>query len=138
MTMKASWLPLAAALVAGVAGIAATKPAPAPPVPSYSSDQAQRGQIEYYENCAECHGAEAQGHIGPALVGDDGNLQWETVQYVYQFTTAQMPVGNAGALPKSTYLDIMAFLMKAHGNPPGEKPLTDAVANASQATFERP
>lgn len=127
---------LALTLVAGAALIAASK-AP-PPAPSFTTDQARRGQLSYYENCAECHGAKSQGLYGPALVGPDGNVQWETVQYVYQYALSQMPAGNAGGLPKKTYVDIMAYLLQAHGHRPGSKPLTAAIANTSLAVFGPP
>lgn len=100
--------------------------------PSYSADQARAGQTLYYENCAECHGASLEGNYGPALAGPDGNLQWETAQYVFQYMTGHMPAGNADGLTSQQYVEIMAFLLSRHHHAPG-KPLTAAAANASQA-----
>ncbi|MBV8530265.1 MAG: cytochrome c [Candidatus Eremiobacteraeota bacterium] len=105
--------------------------APAPP--SYTETQATKGQILFYEQCAECHGAALDGNFGPALSGDGGNLQWATVSYVWQYVTAHMPAGNAGGLSTTDYLEIMAFLLKAHGNPAGKAPLTPQAALASKA-----
>ena len=42
-----------------------------------------------------------------------GNLQWDTVTYVYNYVTAHMPAGNAGGLSQKEYVEIMAFLLKA-------------------------
>lgn len=132
----------AALTLAGLLGPAALARRPAasgpPAPPSFTAEQAHRGAIEFYENCAECHGARSQGKYGPALVGADGNLQWETVQYVYQYATAQMPAGNAGGLPQRVYVNVMAYLLREHGNRPGKKPLTAAAANTSLALMERP
>jgi mono/diheme cytochrome c family protein len=102
-------------------------------VPSYTTDQAAKGQILFYENCAECHGAELDGNYGPALSGPGGNVQWETVSYVWGYMTAHMPAGNANGLRPKEYVEIMAFLLKMHANPAGRKPLTAAAANASKA-----
>lgn len=131
-------LSLWAAVVMGAALLAAAPPPKPPPAPSFTLEQANRGQLEFYEHCAECHGAKAQGHYGPALIGSDGNVQWYTVKYIYQYSLYQMPHGNPGALPKSVYVDIVAYLLKMHGNRPGKKALTPAVANSSTALFGPP
>jgi putative membrane protein len=102
-------------------------------VPSYSGTQARAGQTLFYENCAECHGAFLEGNYGPALAGNDGNIQWDTVKYVYTYMRQHMPVGNADGLSKEQYLDIMAFLLASHHHPSGPRPLTEASASASTA-----
>lgn len=109
-----------------------------PAAPSFTADQAQRGRREYVENCAECHGAQSQGRYGPALIGPDDRTQMESVKFVYQFTTAQMPNGNAGGLPQQTYIDIIAYLLEAHGHKPADRPLTVNAANTSTALFGTP
>jgi mono/diheme cytochrome c family protein len=104
-----------------------------PQPPSYTDAQATKGQILFYENCAECHGARLEGNIGPALAGEDGNVQWETVTYVWGYMTAHMPAGNANGLRPDEYLEIMAFLLKVHGHLAGRAPLTAPEAAASKA-----
>lgn len=101
--------------------------------PSFTDAQATKGQILFYENCAECHGATLEGNFGPALSGDGSNVQWQSVTYVWTYMTAHMPAGNAGALRPDEYLEIMAFLLKMHGNPAGIAPLTAKAAAASKA-----
>lgn len=129
----------AAALVAAIivsflaVRYATASAAGTPPPPSYRDDQARLGQTLYYENCAECHGASLEGGFGPALAGAEGNLQWDTVTYVYNYVTAHMPAGNAGGLSQKEYVEIMAFLLKVHRVPPGANALTAASANASKA-----
>jgi mono/diheme cytochrome c family protein len=105
----------------------------APRPPSYTDGQASKGQILFYENCAECHGASLEGNFGPALAGDGSNVQWETVTYVWTYMTAHMPAGNANGLRPDEYLEIMAFLLKEHGNAPGHTALTANAAAASKA-----
>ena len=59
---------------------------PAPP--SFTDEQANKGQIVFYENCAECHGAQLEGNSGPALDATHGNVQWETVSSVFSYMSA--------------------------------------------------
>ncbi len=100
-------------------------PKPSNAVPSYTDAQARVGQTQFYLHCAECHGASGQGNYGPGLLVDDGNVQWQPVYYVYSYMMQHMPAGDADALRKDQYIDIMAFLLKAHGHPAGTKPLTN-------------
>ncbi|HET6276343.1 MAG TPA: c-type cytochrome [Candidatus Cybelea sp.] len=104
-----------------------------PRPPSFTDDQATKGQTLFYENCAECHGARLEGNFGPALAGDASNVQWESVTYVWGYMTAHMPAGNAAGLKPREYLEIMAFLLKAHGNVPGKRALSATDAAASKA-----
>ena len=115
----------------------APSPSPSDSVPSFTVGQARLGQTLFYENCAECHGGNLQGNFGPALAGPDGNIQWDSVGYVYSYMTGHMPAGNSGGLSKDEYLDIMSFLLKRHGHQPGKTMLTPAQATASTALLGR-
>lgn len=106
--------------------------ASAPPI-SYTMDQAAQGRFAYYQHCAECHAGNLGGIIGPALAGPDGNLQWESGQYVYGYMTAQMPHGNPGGLSTAQYVSIMAFLYEQHHHAAGTKPLTAKAVKADTA-----
>lgn len=119
---------LCGTLIAGESVSAATAPGP-----SYTSDQAAHGRLMFYQHCAECHGGDAGGHIGPALAGPDSKLAWESGQYVYTYMTAAMPNGNAGTLSDTEYLDIMAFLYEQHHHSAGRKPLDKKAAMADAA-----
>ncbi len=98
--------------------------APVASQPSYTADQAWRGRLAYYESCAECHGGDLAGNIGPALAGSNSELQWLTGKYVYGYMTAMMPHGEPGTLPSQDYVDIMAFLYQQHRRPAGSQALT--------------
>ncbi|HTV72628.1 MAG TPA: c-type cytochrome [Candidatus Acidoferrales bacterium] len=100
---------------------------------SYTAAQAWHGRLLYYEHCAECHGGDLGGMYGPALAGPNGELQWETGQYVYSYITAAMPHGDPGALPAMDYVDLMAFLYQQHGKPAGTKPLDAKAIEADAA-----
>ncbi len=111
----------------------APSPPPTTTAPSFAADQARKGQTLFYENCAECHGGNLEGNVGPALSGGDGNVQWDSVGYVWDYMTGHMPAGNAGGLRQDEYLDIMSFILKSHGHRPGKTMLTPESAKASQA-----
>lgn len=100
-------------------------PKPSKAVPGYTDAQASIGQTLYYQHCAECHGGSGEGNYGPGLLVDDGNVQWQPVYYVYTYMMQHMPAGDANALKKDEYINIMAFLLKAHGHPASNKALTD-------------
>jgi len=108
-------------------------PPPSMAVPSYLPQQARQGQIAFYGNCAECHGAAGEGNFGPALITADGNVQWQPIYYVFSYMQQHMPAGNANDLKPEQYVDIMAFLIQAHGHPPGKRALTAASASGSGA-----
>ncbi len=97
---------------------------------SYTADQAYRGRLDYYESCAECHGAKLEGVFGPALAGGDDNLQYQTVKDVYAYMSAHMPHGNPEGLPQDQYVAIMAFIMQSHGLAPGARTLTKTAIDA--------
>ncbi len=100
-------------------------PPPSSTVPSYTDAQARMGQTLFYEHCAECHGAAGEGNWAPALLLETGNVQWQPVYYVYSYMQQHMPAGDANALRKDEYINIMAFLLKSHGHAAGSSALTD-------------
>lgn len=100
-------------------------PKPSKVVPSYLDTQARAGQTLFYQHCAECHGASGEGTYGPGLLHDDGNVQWQPVFYVYSYMQQHMPAGDASALKKDEYINIMAFLLKSQGHPAGHSALSE-------------
>lgn len=118
---------------------AATKSSPtkaAPGPASFTSAQAYRGRFDYIHDCGECHAGDLGGQFGPALRGPDSNLPWQTPAAVWSFMTQQMPVGNAGGLPQSEYLDIEAFLLQQNGRKPGHERLTIAAIAADPLALD--
>jgi mono/diheme cytochrome c family protein len=134
MTRVARFAAYAALLAAVGAAVSASAAAPnAKARISYTADQAWRGRLAFYQNCAECHGANLGGVTGPALAGPDGNLQWQTGKDIYGEISVAMPVGNGGGLPADEYVDIMAFLYQQHHKPAGKKPLDVRAIEADAA-----
>jgi hypothetical protein len=103
----------------------------------YTEEQVTRGRAQFLRNCAVCH-------IAPPLITRDmlppeaGFYRTEHVfinlggQFVRKYPSLYhlfrrirdtMPAGNPGAVSQSAKVDIIAFLLKAHGFPAGPAPI---------------
>jgi mono/diheme cytochrome c family protein len=109
--------------------LAAGSRAPAPPRPaSFTTAQAYAGRFSYIQECAECHGGDLGGQFGPALAGPHSNVPWQTPGAFYSYMKQQMPVGNAGGLSPTDYVNITAFVLQSNGRHAGDQRLTvDAI-----------
>lgn len=91
----------------------------------YSDEQASRGKAGYDNQCSNCHDG---GGMGPALKGDDFLASWEnkTVRSLYSRILTTMPSDAPGTLQEQELLDIIAYLIRANGFPPGDTALGTA------------
>ena len=85
----------------------------------YTDAQAARGTPAFSQSCSNCHTLAPQGK-GPLT----GEKFWEgfaqkTVGDLLTFVRTNMPNGNGGSLPASTYNDLVALILKSNGFPPG-------------------
>ena len=96
----------------------------------YTSAQARRGQAQFEQHCATCHGQDLGGIAGPALKGDRFLDQWREfpLEVLVNDMATQMPLRNPGGLPANTYVDVAAYLLEANGLPAGREELTREVA----------
>jgi mono/diheme cytochrome c family protein len=96
----------------------------------YTADQASKGAIAYFQNCAMCHGplldGQSAGYPGPALKGADfADPSYDFhVKDIFNFVAKLMPPGTPGSLTHDEDVLIMAFLLQQNGYPPGTKELT--------------
>ena len=101
---------------------------------AYSDAQATRGRLLYSANCAECHGATLGGGEGPALSGEKFWTSWreQAVSDLLGHISRNMPFSEdgslAGTLPMSTYVDIVAHILKSNDLPAGTAELTQQSA----------
>jgi mono/diheme cytochrome c family protein len=95
--------------------------------PSYTVEQAQRGQASYAHSCQACHGADLDdGDFGGApLRGAWFRTHWGSsdVGALFMYLKATMPPDNPGGLNDSTFADILAFILRGNGYPPGRDEL---------------
>jgi mono/diheme cytochrome c family protein len=117
-------------LVAGAAAAGSSPPA------LYTGAQAAVGSKAYDQSCAQCHGAQLEGGVGPALTGP--NLRTLaaktklTVGDLYDFMSQQMPMNAPASLTKQQYTAILAYILKFNGYPGGSTALTASAADASK------
>ncbi len=138
--------------VAAACGVAllipvALRPAAGSPVAPrpvlYATAQAATGKLAYAANCAQCHGAQLQGGVAPALRGPTlvrlAKKTKLTIGDFFQFTALQMPLDAPASLSKSTYAAVMAYILARNGFPAGSKPLTyDAAMNSNMVITTYP
>jgi hypothetical protein len=96
----------------------------------FTDAQADRGRTLYAANCAECHGASLEGGEGKTLKGDQFWMDWgqQTVGELVNYVSKNMPASEdgslAGTLAPSTYIDIVAHILKMNDMPAGALELT--------------
>ncbi len=101
--------------------------------PTYTVAQAERGQASYEHSCQVCHGSSLDnGDFGGApLRGSWFQDHWGKADAgaLFTYVKAAMPPDNPGGLNDTTYADILAFILRGNGYPPGAQELP-ADANA--------
>lgn len=111
----------------GVPAIAAAQ-ASTGSVASYTDAQADGGRDLYFRTCANCHGEDLAGKVGPALTGRQFHqmvaAQNMTAPLLLRFIATQMPQTKPGSLTPTECAEIMAFILEQNGYPSGNTPLT--------------
>jgi mono/diheme cytochrome c family protein len=126
------WTMSVAGLAIGAVAISVTVAVAADQSPGsvavYTDAQAASGRQIYYQACANCHGEDLAGKVGPALTGRQFHqmvaAQQMTASRLFHFIATQMPQTKPGSLTQAQYAAIMAFILKQNGYPSGSTPLT--------------
>jgi cytochrome c len=94
----------------------------------YTDAQAADGRQVYYRACANCHGEDLTGKVGPALTGRQFHqmvaAQQMTAPLLFHFIATRMPLTKPGSLTPEECSAIVAFILKRNGYPAGSAPLT--------------
>jgi mono/diheme cytochrome c family protein len=104
----------------------------------YTTEQAERGEKLYAEQCAQCHGEGLGGvESAPALTGDMFNSNWEGVALgdLLDRIRMSMPQNKPGSLSRAQTADIVAHMLKVSGFPSGETPLDGQAGALTQTKF---
>src|SRR6266446_3889696 len=85
----------------------------------YTDAQAARATSIFSQSCSNCHTLASEGK-GPLT----GEKFWEgftqkTVGDLLTYVRTNMPNGNGGSLPASTYNELVALILKSNGFPAG-------------------
>ena len=92
----------------------------------YTKEQAARGQTEYLQECARCHGQNlGGGEVAPALAGDEFLQKWDgkSVGELLEHSMSTMPTDDPGSLAHRQYADVTAYILSANEFPAGPKDL---------------
>jgi len=104
---------------------------------SFTSSQMTKGQAQFAQSCATCHGEHLEGGAGPALTGPTFNTLSKKVGAnvgdIFTYMTTNMPLNEPASLSHDQYVSIMAFILSKNGYKPAKKPLTLRVAENSKA-----
>jgi mono/diheme cytochrome c family protein len=84
------------------------------------------GREVFTAQCARCHGAKAQGDIGPTLVGGQGTLAtarplktvgsfWPYATTLWDYINRAMPFDKPGLLKPSEVYAVAAFILNLNG-----------------------
>ena len=105
----------------------------------YTTAQSQRGEATYKKKCTLCHSDNLKGNIdgGPPLTGPTFFQQWSNrpLSDMVDEVADLMPNDDPGSLPRQDYVDIITFLLRANGIPPGTSELTADPAALQQVKF---
>ncbi|MDX2183694.1 MAG: cytochrome c [Gemmatimonadaceae bacterium] len=86
---------------------------------AYTEQQAAVGEAYFRGYCLECHGPSD-------MANDTFKAKWHgrTVYDLFERLRTSMPDGAPGSLPRQTYADIVAYMLKLNGAPVGSLPLS--------------
>ena len=113
---RASVLLLAAVLTAPVAARAQSEAAPRSTLAGvYTTQQANRGKDVYAGMCQSCHTAAS--HTGQVFVT---NWAGKPLSELFTFIVERMPKSEPGSLSLREYGQVLAFLLRMNGMPPGK------------------
>lgn len=108
----------------------------------YTPAQATRGQGQYQEKCAYCHGRNLAGFVdpdvpAPSLVGDSFAASWndKTLDELYEKIHMTMPLDQPGSLTPEQSADIVAFVLSYGKYPPGPADLPSKVDDLKAIKF---
>lgn len=95
----------------------------------YTAEQAREGKQVYVKVCSQCHPLDwYQGDIMRAWEG-------APIYNFYQVVSTTMPQSNPGSLPRSDYVDMLAYILELNGMPPGEESLSSRSSTLRNIVF---
>ena len=107
----------------------------------YATGQATRGESVFLDECARCHEDSLGGtEFGPSLVGDEFLETWtgKSIGEFFVFVRDTMPADGPGRLTAAQITNLIAFVLKSNGFPPGPQPLGSDVTSLKGIRIEPP
>ncbi|MQA28790.1 MAG: cytochrome c [Luteitalea sp.] len=92
----------------------------------YTQEQAKRGEGEYAQHCASCHGPDMTGgEMAPGLAGGEFSSNWNDLSLgdLFERMRISMPQNAPGSLSRAQNADILAFMLAKGSYPAGQTEL---------------
>jgi quinoprotein glucose dehydrogenase len=96
----------------------------------FTAEQATRGQAQYQQLCAMCHGAELAGmEAAPPLAGPGFYASWNEAPAsdLFERIRISMPQDKPGSLGRQQTADLVAFILSFNKAPAGKVELPGEV-----------
>src|ERR1700754_5141665 len=80
----------------------------------FTQEQAKRGEAQYAEHCAACHGPDMTGgEMAPGLTGGEFSANWNDLSLgdLFERMRVSMPQNAPGSLSRNQNADILAFIL---------------------------
>jgi quinoprotein glucose dehydrogenase len=116
---------------------------------AYTQPQAQRGEAQYKQECATCHGDALEGdgqterakqlvRALPPLSGDvfKGNWNGRPLSDLFDKVIKTMPRDDPGKISRTQSADIIAYLLKFNGFPAGKAELPADPSLLTETLFQ--
>jgi mono/diheme cytochrome c family protein len=109
---------------------------------TFSAEQADRGEEDYNDDCAECHGDDLRGGLigGPPLRGlsfEEKFLNGAPASGLFMFMSTLMPPNAPGRFSPNVYADIMAYILKENGFQAGGAELPSEIEALDNLILEK-
>jgi mono/diheme cytochrome c family protein len=100
----------------------------------FTREQAARGRDVYDGMCLNCHPAVT--HTGPQFVE---TWSGKRLGDLFSFVVERMPKNDPGSLSPREYADVLAYILRLNGMPPGpnDLPVDSLALNAIRLEFRR-
>jgi mono/diheme cytochrome c family protein len=114
-------------------GVAGAAPPAAAQAGVYREGQADKGRAAFTKHCTSCHAA-------AAVIGLPFRRGWagRSVFDFFEQLRTTMPNDSPGRLSRREYADIVAYVLKYNGLPPGERDLPDDDEGLKRIKLEFP
>ncbi|HXH06625.1 MAG TPA: cytochrome c [Vicinamibacterales bacterium] len=99
----------------------------------YTLAQAERGEKLYAARCAACH--QTAQLSGPVFMR---TWNGQSADALFDLIRTTMPQENPGSLKPQQYADLLAYIFRMNGLPPGEEELKGASRALRQVIIEAP
>jgi mono/diheme cytochrome c family protein len=103
----------------------------------YTEEQAKRAEPVYSRRCSSCHRPDLGGDEQAPALRDGYWAIWRghTVAEFLRTVRVKMPLDAPGELTDQNYIDLISFLLRENGSPPGSSELPVDFETLDQITF---